>query len=66
MEIAGAALRTLIARIFELLFICGFFFFKNQRVGYRLRHLRTECRELVSEYMKISISVLVSDGLPPL
>lgn len=63
MEIAGAALGTLIARIFELLFICGFFFFKDQKVGYRLRHLRMGCRELVNEYLKISIPVLVSDGL---
>lgn len=63
MEIAGAALGTLIARIFELLFICGFFFLKDQRAGYRFRHLRMECKALVGEYLKISIPVLVSDGL---
>jgi putative MATE family efflux protein len=63
MEIAGAALGTLIARIFELLFICGFFFWKDQRIAYRVRHLLLPCRDLMSEYLRISIPVLISDGL---
>ncbi len=63
MEIAGAALGTLIARIFELLFICGFFFWKDQRIGYRIRHLFLPCRDLTPEYLRISIPVLISDGL---
>ena len=36
MEIAGAALGTLIARVFELTLIAGCFFFTDQRIGYRL------------------------------
>ena len=63
MEIAGAALGTLIARVFELCFICGFFFFKDERIAYRLRHLRTKCRDLIGEYFRISIPVLISDAL---
>ena len=63
MEIGGAALGTLIARIFELLFICGFFFFRDQRVQYRLRNLFMNCRDLVSEYFRVSIPVLISDSL---
>lgn len=63
MEIAGAALGTLIARVFELLFICGFFFFKDARIEYRIRHLFLPCRDLISEYLRISIPVLISDGL---
>lgn len=63
MEIAGAALGTLISRVFELCFICGFFFFRDRRIGYRLRHLTTRCRELLGEYMRVSIPVLVSDSL---
>ena len=39
MEIAGAALGTLIARVFELVFICGFFFWKDKHIEYRIRHL---------------------------
>lgn len=63
MEIAGAALGTLIARIFELCFICGFFFFRDKRIGYRIRDVFTGCRELVSEYFRVSIPVLISDSL---
>ncbi len=63
MEIAGAALGTLIARIFEFCFICGYFFFRDSRISYRLRHLLLPCRSLVGEYMRISIPVLISDSL---
>ncbi len=63
MEIEGAALGTLIARVFELLFICGYFFFIDKRIGYRLRDLTMRCRDLVREYFRVSLPVLVSDGL---
>lgn len=63
MEIAGAALGTLVARVFELLFICGYFFLKDQRIGYRFRHLTMKCRDLVGEYFRTCIPVLISDGL---
>lgn len=63
MEIAGAALGTLIARVFELFFICGFFFFRDQRIGYRAGSLSLRCGDLLGEYLRISIPVLISDGL---
>ena len=63
MEIAGAALGTLIARLFELLFICGHFFLRDKKIGYRLRHIRTKCTDLVREYFRVCIPVLISDGL---
>lgn len=63
MEIAGAALGTLIARIFELCFICGYFFFRDRRIGYRLKNLFMNCRDLIGEYMRVSIPVLISDSL---
>ncbi len=63
MEIAGAALGTLIARVFELAFICGYFFFVDQRIGYRLRDAAMKCRDLMKEYFRVSIPVLISDGL---
>lgn len=63
MEIAGAALGTLIARVFELVFICGYFFFIEKKIGYRLKMLTGRCRDLVGEYFRISIPVLISDGL---
>ena len=63
MEIGGAALGTLIARIFELCFICGYFFFIDRRITYRLRDLTMKVRDLLSEYIRISIPVLISDAL---
>ena len=63
MEIEGAALGTLISRCFELLFICGYFFFADSRIRYRMRDLFMKCRDLVREYIRVSIPVLISDGL---
>jgi len=63
MEIGGAALGTLIARIFELCFICGYFFFIDKRIRYRLKDVFMKCKDLLGEYIRISIPVLISDGL---
>ncbi len=63
MEIEGAALGTLISRVFELCFICGYFFFIDKNVGYRLRDITIRCRGLLREYIRVSIPVLISDGL---
>ncbi|MBO5649172.1 MAG: MATE family efflux transporter, partial [Clostridia bacterium] len=63
MEIAGAALGTLIARIFELCFICGYFFFGDRKIAYRLRDVTMRVSDLLSEYVRISIPVLISDAL---
>ncbi len=63
MEIAGAALGTLIARIFELAFICGYFFFVDKRIGYRIRDFLMQTGDLVKEYFRVSIPVLISDSL---
>lgn len=63
MEIAGAALGTLIARGFEFLFIGGYFFFIDKEIGYRLKDIFLNCRGLIREYIRISIPVLISDLL---
>ncbi len=63
MEIEGAALGTLIARLFELCFICGYFFFIDKRVRYRIKDLFMKCRDMLREYVRVSIPVLISDGL---
>jgi putative MATE family efflux protein len=63
LEIGGAALGTLIARVFELCFICGYFFFVDKRIGYRIRNFTMKCRDMVGEYMRVSLPVLISDGL---
>ena len=63
MGIAGAALGTLIARVFEAGVICGYLFFFDRGIGFRLRHLFMKTGDLVGEYIRISIPVLVSDGI---
>ncbi len=63
MEIEGAALGTLIARIFELIFICGYFFIFDKRIRYRLKYIFMKCSGLLREYIKVSIPVLISDAL---
>ena len=63
MEVAGAALATVIARAFEFLIICGYFWMVEKKVGYRIKDLFVKCSDLVREYFRISFPVLISDGL---
>lgn len=63
MEIAGAALGTLIARGYEFLFICGYFFFFDKRMNYRIKDAIMKCSDLLREYIRVSIPVLISDSL---
>ena len=63
MEVAGAALGTVIARVFEFSIICGYLLFADKKIGYRLRHLFLKCGDLLGDYLKISIPVLISDSL---
>lgn len=63
MGIAGAALGTLIARVFEASMICGYLFFIDKKICYRLKNLAMKCGDLLGEYIRISIPVLVSDGI---
>lgn len=63
MEIGGAALGTMIARLFELVFICGYFFFRDSKIRYRMRDGFMKCGTITREYFRISIPVLLSDAL---
>jgi len=63
MEIGGAALATTISRFFEMGFVCYYMFFADKRIGYRLRNITMKCKDMVGEYMRISLPVLISDGL---
>lgn len=63
MEAAGAAVGTLVARIFEFSMICGYLFLKDQEIGFRIKHLFAPVGKLWKEYIRISIPVLVSDGI---
>lgn len=63
MEVAGAALGTLISRLFEAGMILGYLFFKDQRIQFRLRHVLMRTKSLIGEYFRICIPVLISDGI---
>ena len=63
MEVAGAALGTLIARLFEATMILGYLFFKDKAIRFRLRDLFMKTGSLIGEYIRISIPVLVSDAI---
>ncbi len=63
MEVAGAAIGTLIARIFEFSMICGYLFVKDKEIGFRIKDLFAPVGNLWREYIRISIPVLVSDGI---
>ena len=63
MGVAGAALGTLVARVFEFLIICGFLFFKDRQIGFRVKDLFMPVGNLWKEYIRISIPVFISDGI---
>lgn len=63
MEIEGAALGTLISRIFEFCFNFGYLIVVDKKASYRIRHLFMKCGSLVHDYLTISIPVLISDTL---
>ena len=63
MEIAGAALGTLIARLFEASMILGYLFGVDKKIRFRVRDLFMKTGSLIGEYIRISIPVLVSDAI---
>ena len=63
MGVAGAALGTVVARVLETGVIFVYFFVTDTKISYRIRDVFGQCKELLGEYLRISIPVLVSDGL---
>lgn len=63
MEVAGAAIGTLIARIFEFSLICGYLFLKDKEISFRFKDIFAPVGNLWNEYIRISIPVLISDGI---
>ncbi len=63
MGVAGAALGTLIARVFEFAVICGYLFLVDREICFRIRDLFKPVGKLWREYIRISIPVLISDGI---
>lgn len=63
MQIAGAAVGTLIARIVEAAIIGIYFVKVEKNVGYRMRDLFGSCGGLLPTYIKYSMPVFVSDAM---
>lgn len=63
MEIAGAALGTLIARVFEAACILTYLLVVDKRIMFRVKDFFMHTGSLVGEYIRISIPVLISDGI---
>lgn len=63
MEIAGAALGTLIARVFEATMIMGYLFIIDKKILFKVRDLFVNTKSILKEYFKICIPVLISDGI---
>ena len=63
MGIAGASLSTLLVRVFECVINFGYLAFVEKEVKFRIPHLFMRTRELLPEYIRISIPVLISDGM---
>lgn len=63
MEIEGAGIGTLIARIVEFIIILGYMFFFDKKMSYRVKDLFGKCGDLFGTYFKVCIPVLASDTL---
>lgn len=63
MEIAGAAVGTLIAHTVEFLYIGGYFFIRDRKVCYRIRDFFMSCRGQVGIYLRRATPVIGSDLL---
>ena len=63
MQIAGAALGTLIARVVETAIIGVYVFRQDKTIGYRIADIFRPCGDLVRTYLKYSIPVMISDSM---
>lgn len=61
--IAGAAIATFIARVFEGSCVFGYLVLIDKRVGYKVKHLFMKTKALLGEYMRVCIPVLISDAI---
>jgi len=63
MQIEGAALGTLLARIVEFGVIVGYFMFKENKIGFRIKDLFAPCGEYTMLFLKYATPVIISDCL---
>lgn len=63
LEIVGAGIGTLIARVFEACFILGYILLKDEKAGFRIRDFLGSCGGQISRFFRYSLPVIVSDML---
>ena len=63
MEVAGAALGTILARFSEFLFIGVYYFFIEKDLHFRFSDLFKPCGDLFPTFLKYGIPVIISDLL---
>lgn len=63
LELVGAAVGTVIARVFEFCFVFGYYVFKDDKFAFRLRHFALSGGSLRAQYVRFSVPVIVSDTL---
>lgn len=63
MGVAGAALGTFLARVIECSAILIYFLIIDRNIAYRVRDLFMKCGDLIGEYLRICIPVVISDSL---
>ena len=63
LELLGAAVGTVIARIFEFLIVFGYFALKDRNLNFRLPDMLSRGGSLWSKYIHFAVPVLVSDTL---
>ncbi len=63
MEIAGAALGTVISYAFQLVFVFGYVFFVDKHIGYRFKHLFEPTRDYIRSFFRYGAPVIISDTI---
>ena len=63
MQIAGAALATVIARVIEAGILLAYVLVVDKRIGLRLRDFACHCGDMLRPYLRYSVPVIVSDFL---
>ena len=61
--IAGAAIATMIARLFEAAAVFLYLILIDKKIGFKIHHLFMKTRTLIREYLRVCIPVLISDAI---
>ena len=63
MGIAGAALATFLARVFEAFADLFYLLVIDKKIGFKIHHFFMKTKTLLKEYLRVCIPVLISDAI---